>query len=71
MYENNVQSITNVRTHWNKKILDPKIDPHYQHHTLDIPNMKPGMSITDELDATINAVMYNQNKGSDLFKGRH
>ncbi|CDW72151.1 UNKNOWN [Stylonychia lemnae] len=31
IYGNNVQSISNVKTHWNKKILDPKIDKNYLH----------------------------------------
>eukprot|EP00347_Sterkiella_histriomuscorum_P024352 403331424 len=31
IYENNISNIGRVKTHWNKKILDPKIDKYYLH----------------------------------------
>lgn len=34
VYENNVDSISQVKTHWNKKVFDPKDPLTYQHLTV-------------------------------------
>ncbi len=34
IYENNVDSISQVKTHWNKKVLDPKDNLQYKHNVI-------------------------------------
>jgi len=38
VYENNVDSISHVKTHWNKKVLDPKDQHNYTHLVVKQPD---------------------------------
>lgn len=31
VYESNIDNITNVKTHWNRRVLEAKIEPTYKH----------------------------------------